>query len=412
LIIAHNPLNRELLTQLTQSWGLISLSVDTETLALETLSKTTDIELIILEQKMPNVDGLILAQQIRLFPHCQTIPLIIFTSLNLESNNLNIPLSTFLPYPIKKSSLYDGIIELFWEKAEKENQPLSPSSSPQWQSYRSNSNSSSQKDQSVNLSHLRVLLAEDNRINQQVAVLMLKKFGVRPDVVGNGLEAVEALRQIPYDIILMDVEMPEMDGLTATQEIRKLSNSPTNPYIIAITAYAMSGDREKCLQGGMNDYVAKPIREQELIRALESAVQNIGLNSMFKLENNPNTPESTLTEEYILDMKILDSIRDLVGEEFLEFFADLIQQYFDNSPKLLENIKTGISTENTELLRSASHTLGSSSATIGAVNFGAKCKELENLARSGTIEGAKEKFNELEREYQKVVFALKKLMIT
>jgi PAS domain S-box-containing protein len=413
LIIAHNHLNQELLTQFTQSWGLIPINADSEPVALEILSKSFDIALIILEHKKPHIDVSILAPQIRLLAHCQTLPLIIFNGLNRESNQLdNIPsirFSTSLPYPIKKSLLYETIIKLLWEQKSNHQDDQLVSFSNQGKTYRIKPDLKPHGNQPFDLSHLRILLAEDNRINQQVAVLMLKKLGLRPDVVGNGLEAVEAWREFSYDVILMDIEMPEMDGLTATKEIRKRSNSSTNPYIIAVTAYAMKGDRETCLQVGMNDYVAKPIREVELIKALKKAPPTEALKSSVEPENEQINLEPQPQDHSILDFKVLNSIRDLAGDNAPKFLSDLIAQYLHNSPQILDKMNIAIAENDLDKLRTGFHTLGSSSATLGAVKFAKECKELENLARSGTMEGAKEKLNYLQREYQKVISALKEL---
>ena len=117
---------------------------------------------------------------------------------------------------------------------------------------------------------IRILLAEDNTINQQVALLLLKKLGYRADVVSNGKEVLDALEQADYDLILMDVEMPEMDGLSATQAIRTKYPHTQRPWIVAVTAYSMLGDRERCLENGMNDYISKPIRIKELEDALRA----------------------------------------------------------------------------------------------------------------------------------------------
>jgi CheY-like chemotaxis protein len=118
---------------------------------------------------------------------------------------------------------------------------------------------------------LRILLAEDNGINQKVALRMLERLGYRADVAGNGLEVIEAILQRPYDVILMDIQMPEMDGLKATLHIREQLLSNKQPYIIAMTANALAGDREKYISQGMDDYVSKPVRVNELVQALQNS---------------------------------------------------------------------------------------------------------------------------------------------
>jgi signal transduction histidine kinase/DNA-binding NarL/FixJ family response regulator/PAS domain-containing protein len=287
---------------------------------------------------------------------------------------------------------------------------------------------------------LRILLAEDNSVNQQVALLLLQKLGYRADAVGNGLEVINALRQVPYDVVLMDMEMPEMDGLTATKLICEQYSSSERPYIIALTAYAMAGDRDKCLEAGMNDYLTKPIREQELIRALEQAGHKLiasgricskeAENSTYlvnriarvlsqlepqksdkfstceslppkELENN-----SAAIANEVLDQKILNSIRQMGGAKGKQILAKIIKQYLQDAPQRLANIRDALSQSNPETLRTSAHTLRSSSANLGAINFANICKELENLGRSGTTEGATEKLVQLEKEYARVKEAL------
>lgn len=121
---------------------------------------------------------------------------------------------------------------------------------------------------------LRILLAEDNRVNQKFALLMLEKLGYQADVASNGIEVLQALHRQPYDVVLMDVEMPEMDGLTATRRICEEWSTSNRPRIIALTAFALRGDREKCLEAGMDDYITKPIWLPELLEALQKAGQS------------------------------------------------------------------------------------------------------------------------------------------
>jgi signal transduction histidine kinase/pSer/pThr/pTyr-binding forkhead associated (FHA) protein/HPt (histidine-containing phosphotransfer) domain-containing protein/ActR/RegA family two-component response regulator len=255
---------------------------------------------------------------------------------------------------------------------------------------------------------IRILLAEDNSVNQQVALLILQKLGYRADAVSNGLEVIEALRQIPYDLILMDMEMPEMDGITATQAICREWTPSERPYIIALTAYAMSGDREKCLQAGMNDYLTKPIREEELAGALKRVSTKLGLNEPKNLicdRSNLLLPQPN-SELPVLDLKILDGIRQMGGNKGAQILTKIIQQYLNDAPQKLQDIKDAIANADPEALRQAVHSIRSSSANLGAINFANICKELENLARSGTTNGSIDRLVPLEAEYARVIEAL------
>jgi signal transduction histidine kinase/DNA-binding response OmpR family regulator len=246
---------------------------------------------------------------------------------------------------------------------------------------------SSPPNQCLAKSHpLRILVAEDNNLNQQIVLLLLQKHGYRADIVGNGQEAIQALRQTPYDVILMDVEMPEMDGLTATASIHQEWEREKSPWIVAVTAYAMQGDREKCLAVGMDDYITKPIREGELIQALQKAYQQ-GTGK-------------------ILDLGVLQSIRKIGGAKADRILGKIIRDYLDSTPPQLQLMQRAIADINADTLRQASHSLGSGSATLGALAFANSCKQLENLARSGTVVGAESQLLQLMTNYEQVKLAL------
>ncbi len=267
---------------------------------------------------------------------------------------------------------------------------------------------------------LRILLAEDNSVNQQVALLMLQNLGYRADVVGNGLEAINALRRAPYDVVLMDVEMPEMDGLTAARRICEEWQPSERPHIIALTAYAMTGDREKCLQAGMNGYIAKPIRSTELFQALQQVGQSLNLLQGVEDTRNsrlptPQSPESAtnstneqeqLTNNEVLDQKVLNSLRKIAGARANTILAEIIGQYLQDAPKKLQAIREALAVSDPEALRQAAHSLKSSSANLGAMTLSNLCKRLENLGRSGTTTEGAGQFVQLEAEYEKVKTAL------
>jgi len=183
----------------------------------------------------------------------KALPIILLTSLGrreLGAEELNF--SAYLTKPLKPSALYDALASIF-ARSLAIAKPEPPKGLMDAEMGR--------------LHPLRILLAEDNAVNQKLALRILERLGYRADIASNGLEAVESVERQAYDVILMDVQMPEMDGLDATRSIRKLDQI-TQPHIIAMTANAMEGDRELCIAAGMNDYVSKPIRVNELVNAL------------------------------------------------------------------------------------------------------------------------------------------------
>jgi CheY-like chemotaxis protein len=293
---------------------------------------------------------------------------------------------------------------------------------------------------------LRILLAEDNRVNQQVALLTLKQLGYQADVVSNGREVLEALRRQPYDVVLMDVEMPQMDGLTATRLIcqewtadliledggkeSRVSQTHTltpppkspRPRIIAMTAYAMAGDRQKCLEAGMDDYISKPIQEQELIRALKLCESAIGELRKPPTQEGGGAGEPgsrgksllSLTATWydnveappVIDRRVLNSLRQMAGSKTPALLRQIIAHYREDAPQRLQDIRDAIAAGDAQSLRQSAHTLRSSSANLGAMNLSHLCKKLEMMGRVGTTTDAPEWIAQIEAEYAKVKVAL------
>ena len=250
---------------------MITRSTQSPDQGLEWIKSGESFDLIIVDLNMPEMDGISLAEAIRTLPDMQEIPLIMLTGVYLSPGErlqqTSVKFAAWLQNPIQPLILYNTLVQTLGHTPKPVVQP-SPKEpikidNPQ---------------ERPAIAPLRILLAEDNTVNQQVALLLLKKFGYRADVVSNGEEVLQALEHADYDVILMDVEMPEMDGLTATRLIRERSSRWTSPWIIAVTAYSMLGDREKCLEIGMNDYISKPIRINELKEALENATKQCSLS--------------------------------------------------------------------------------------------------------------------------------------
>jgi CheY-like chemotaxis protein len=410
LIVDDSFNNCQFLQALLEKWGLIPQVSLSPLEALHCLEAEEHFDAAILDLKMPEMDGISLAEAIRALPTQRDLPLIMLTGVYLspteQRGQTSVQFAAWLQNPIRAHQLYQTFIQIF-------NQ-TDASSLRQREPVRRESNTGSPSNYQTSGS-IRILLAEDNTINQQVALLLLKKLGYRADVVSNGKEVLDALEQADYDLILMDVEMPEMDGLSATQAIRTKYPHTQRPWIVAVTAYSMLGDRERCLENGMNDYISKPIRIKELEDALSQATQQLGLGLDAKNSSEsvpaatttsmPTTPPITEAER-IIDAKVLDSIRKLGGSQGQMILQGIIQDYLNTAPLLLEEIQKAITARDANQLRQSTHSLGSSSANLGAVNFAKQCKVLENLARAEDLSLAKEQGQGLVTEYEKVKIAL------
>jgi two-component system sensor histidine kinase/response regulator len=234
---------------------------------------------------------------------------------------------------------------------------------------------------------LRVLLAEDNAVNQRVALTMLRKLGYPADTVANGLEVIAALERIPYDLVLMDCQMPEMDGYEATAEIRRREQgSPKRTWIIALTAHAMSGDREKCFLAGMDDYISKPVRMEEL----RVALQRCGARAV--------------------DPACLEALHDLsIGGLAL---AELIDLFLKSAPETLALAKAAVADADPERLEQAAHLLKGSAANFGAQGLQELCAALERIVRTGVLDGAPDVLAALQAEFERVAAALQRHRLT
>ncbi|HEY9812722.1 MAG TPA: response regulator, partial [Candidatus Sericytochromatia bacterium] len=257
LIVDDNATNRKILTLQAQSWGMLPHAVTGGNEALECLSRGEQYDIAVLDMQMPEMDGLTLAAEIRKLSQFQHLPLVMLTSLGrprIAEQAAKHNFAAFLTKPTKPAQLYNVFLQALSDQA------VTTKAPPQTSSVATAKLAESLP--------LRILLAEDNVVNQKVAIQLLKRLGYRADVVCNGSEALEALCHVPYDVILMDMQMPEMDGIEATRRIIQNWQPAERPRIIALTANAMQGDRELCLQAGMDDYLSKPIRLENLVEAL------------------------------------------------------------------------------------------------------------------------------------------------
>ncbi|MGK7918585.1 MAG: response regulator [Trichodesmium sp.] len=499
LVVESHSVNQEVIKQQVKSWEMIPVIADSATKALSWLKQKRDFDIGIIAMNLADMDGLTLVRKIRQLEaeensqqknnYDSPLPLLMFTYIGKgeifrELQEAKVSLAGFLNKPVKQSQFYNVLLQVFGTTVDGTVNPKTPSLGLKY--FQNFSDKSSER------SNLRILLAEDNVVNQKVATHLLERIGYRADVAANGIEVLDALKRIPYDVVLMDVQMPNMDGLEATRRICQQYPKEKRPWIIAMTANAMQGDRDKCLNAGMDDYLTKPIHREKLAKALnkckpiantklqsqtdsehkisskslvaESALvkwepsqkpatqqpkiangkvestekleEIVSLNSTFPslissnleqddlidLENLPTTNEALA-----LDLDFLDEILEPEDEQqvaidpktladFHSLYDDepdtlviLIQDYLADGDKHMTNIRKSIKKRDYAGLKSASHTLKSSSALLGAINFSELCKELEYMAR-GVIEGG-ENFNlgkateilaQLETEWEKV----------
>jgi signal transduction histidine kinase/CheY-like chemotaxis protein len=253
LVVDDNATNRRILTLQTAKWGMEVHDTEFPAVALTMLS-AEPFDLAVIDMHMPDIDGTMLATRIRQAGH--TLPLVLFSSLGRRETNQELFAAT-LSKPLRQSQLFDTLVNLLGGDTVVVRPVAVAPSKPKI-------------DAGMAARHpLRILLAEDNVVNQKLALRLLQQMGYRADLASNGIEAIESVERQTYDVVLMDVQMPEMDGLEASRRITTRWRAGERPAIVAMTANAMQGDREECLAAGMDDYVVKPIRIDALVAALE-----------------------------------------------------------------------------------------------------------------------------------------------
>ncbi|HTP02502.1 MAG TPA: GAF domain-containing protein [Anaerolineales bacterium] len=253
LIVDDNATNRRILMLQTEKWGMAPRETESPREALRWLKRGERFDLAILDMQMPEMDGVMLTRELRQLKDVKALPIVLLTSLGRKEVGADeLDFAAYLTKPLKPSALFDALAGIFARKL------AAPQAEP----------ARAVIDTELGRNHpLHILLAEDNAVNQKLALRLLEQMGYRADVASNGIEAVESVERQAYDVVLMDVQMPEMDGLDATRAIRQLALA-RQPRVVAMTANAMQGDREMCIAAGMDDYISKPIRVAELSSAL------------------------------------------------------------------------------------------------------------------------------------------------
>jgi PAS domain S-box-containing protein len=375
LVVDDNATNREIVTRHARAWEMEPVSVEFPAAALELISNGEPFDIAVLDMMMPEMDGITLAREIRRHRSEEELPLLLLTSLGrLSQAQTEGVFSAQLSKPLKASQLYNTLLQLLTagRAGEEEVETVT--------------------DGKRTRSALRILLAEDNAMNQKVALRLLEQLGYGADVANNGLEAIEALERQPYDVVLMDVQMPELDGLDATRQICERWPEETRPHIVAMTANALPEDREACFAAGMNDYVAKPIRAEELVAALK------------RVRPLPDADGAATGVAYVsLDDGALANLRGLGGDEFL---GEVIDAFLADAPELIATLRGSLEEQRSEELRRAAHTLKSNGATLGAEQFAELCRTLEQRAKDGELDDASKLVDRIEEQYRLLEEAL------
>jgi two-component system sensor histidine kinase/response regulator len=381
LVVDDNATNRQILRQQLAHWGLRVTTAESGPRALAALREgalsSRAFDLAILDMKMPGMDGLSLARAIKGDDALGAVRLVLLTSLGQRGHGVEasrIGISAYLTKPVDETDLYDCLVEVF-----------APGRARRASSLVTRHTLRERRPPAG----ARILVAEDNEVNQKVAVRLLEKLGYRVEVAENGRQAVEACRRSRYDAVLMDGQMPGLDGFAATRQIRELEGEARRTPIIAMTASAMKGDRERHLEAGMDDYVTKPVTPEALGTALRRWVKT----PVAALEPTPEPGASSGDEA--LDEVIVQSL--LSVDEDGTLIDEVVSTFIRLAPLRLADLRKAAGGRPPALERAAHSFLGSC-ANLGCRRMAAICARLETLGRSGSTEGAPELVEALEKE--------------
>ncbi|MGH8501137.1 MAG: PAS domain S-box protein [Gammaproteobacteria bacterium] len=378
LIVDDNATNRFILHEQVAAWHMLTGSAESGPRALELLrgaaERNEPYELVILDMQMPGMDGLSVAHAIKADPRIADTTLVMLTSVGhsgVADDATDAGIAACLSKPARQSELYDCLVKVAAMRTASDTAIMRMRASAL-------SALTTAVEETVDRSHLRILVAEDNVVNQQVAVGILEARGYRVDTVVNGLEAVEAVSRTPYDAVFMDCQMPEMDGYTAATAIRQREGDARRTPIIALTAHALAGEREKCLAAGMDDYVAKPVRADDVYAALERWIPGIAAAS----EHPPGGDRAPAAVDDAIDPAALDNLQKLRRPGGPDLLAKVIELFLSDTPSRLAAARSALAHGPAQDAVRVAHALKGSSANLGARGMVQLCAELEALGQA------------------------------
>jgi PAS domain S-box-containing protein len=405
LIVDDNATNREMLFIRMTSWGMRPKDVPNGPAALDALhaafKEGDPFKIAVLDMHMPGMDGAMLAQSIKSDPDLSNTPLVLLTSLGERGEGRtfeSIGFAGYLVKPLRHIDLFNVLSATLATHGQKGN--LKTGTAVDDLQIVTRHSAREMVHPAIDLKK-RILLVEDNIINQQVALGFLKKLGLKADATANGEEALAALECIPYDLVLMDVQMPVMDGFEATRRIRDKKSKVLNHEvpIIAMTANALQGDRENCITVGMNDYVSKPIEPQKLSEVLQSwlPASDCEESPAVKLARPAaRKPIENLIE--VFDKPAL--LQRLMGDE--ELAHTILEMFLTETPIQIRELKTGLKIGDKSGIELRSHTIKGSSANIGGEALRAAALAVEKCIKVDDLEGARRGLPEIESQYERL----------
>jgi len=370
LLVEDGGSNRRILQQRLEQWGM---KVETATNGREALAlfeQSEPFNAALIDLQLPEPDGFTLARDIRRQSYGRFLPMLLLSALRLRSDDFraaDLEISSFVHKPVRPAQLLDALCRAFNVQVQREKKsPPTPGLDSDF----------------GRRLPLRVLLADDNPINQKVGVSVLHKLGYRSDLASNGLEVIKALETKPYDMLFLDVQMPEMDGLECARQICHRWTRDKRPVIIAMTGNALMGDRERCLAAGMDDYISKPVR----IVDLQTTLERWGPTKMLKHDTAYFLRHPQSLSPGLLDETIIGDLREMPPTNGISMLRELIDMFLESAPTRVTQLTQSV--DDPKKLAFHAHALKSMSLNLGCKRVVELSQELENLGNAGKSQGA------------------------
>jgi CheY-like chemotaxis protein len=393
LLVEDSTTHREILHQHFQGWKMIACSAATNPEAMELLHQATlagtPFDLAVIDQEIAEFDALAFAQLIKSNPSLACTRIVILTGFGSRLSPTVMQttgVSACITKPVRQARLFECLAEVASARTAAAALPLQAAAA-------------AESDATAACVHeVRILLAEDNEVNRRVALKQLKKLGYHADAVSNGAEVLAALQRAPYDIILMDCQMPEVDGYEATRRIRQSENGSwihlrSSPFIVALTANALQGDRDRCFAVGMNGYLTKPIQLSDLEKVLQNALLKINPNS--HLTQAPRDDDS-------LDLAVIVGLRELREPGQPDPLVELIDAFFKDARPRLQRLEAALESRDGIQAGALAHTLKGSASNLGARRLALLCARLEKHTKAGEVPEASSLLQTVKTEFERV----------
>ena len=385
LVVDDNETNLMILRMYCENWGMVPRTSTSPHKALEWARKGDPFDVAILDMMIPEMDGLELARELRTLRSLESLPLILCSSSGqstIDSDSKNL-FSAILTKPIKQDQIFETVMTVVTGKQ----QTIKKTPLPAPKAL-------------TELIPLSILVAEDNPVNQKLLVRVLQKLHYSADLADNGVEVLKAVDKKRYNLIFMDVHMPEMDGLEAARRIVNNAKQGERPIIVAVTADALQGDREKCIEAGMDDYITKPIRVADIQAVLER------WGKAADERTKASIPRPASADLGPLEQAMLKRMHQLGIETDFPFMIELIDTYAPSFEKQFQLLEDSCSKRDSHNLHQAAHSLKGAGLNIGAAEFGALCKKIEDLSFENDFESVGNMIATLNQEKQNLLHAL------